>query len=212
VKCSPKLKLIEARIFGGEIVPGQHIAQLYANEGALLDALTAFVAGGLTAGESIIVIATPEHLRALRERLICARIDLTSAIIKDRYITLNAEKTLSAFMIEGLPDEKLFRTIISQLMDRAGANAGRVRAFGEMVALLWANGQPAATVRLEQLWDQVCQQSRLSVFCAYPSAGFSEDASESLAEICAVHSRVIGLSGGDTAGTEKSLEPPQLAD
>jgi hypothetical protein len=211
VRGSPKLKLIENRIFGGEIAPGHHIAQFYADDAALLDALTTFAAGGLTDGESIIVIATPEHLRALRERLICARIDLASSIIEDRYITLNAETALSAFMIGGWPDEKLFRNFVSHLLDRVAANDCRVRAFGEIVSLLWAKGCAAATLRLEQLWNQFCQKSRLSLFCAYPIAGFPKDASGSLAEICAAHSRVIGLPEAGAAGSAESLARSQSA-
>jgi hypothetical protein len=212
VECSPKLKSIEIRIFGGEIAPGQHIAQLYEDDAALLDALTTFVAGGLTSGESIIVIATPEHLRALRERLVCARIDLATAIIKDRYITLNAETALSAFMAEGWPDEKLFLNFISHLFDRAAAGDRQVRAFGEMMALLWTKGQAAATVRLEQLWNQFCQKSRLTVFCAYSSAAFTGDAFQTLAEICAEHTRVIGRPIAEKTTTGNSLGQLQPAD
>jgi hypothetical protein len=46
--------------------------------------------------------------------------------------------------------------------------------FGEMVALLWARGQAAATVRLEHLWQQFCKEHAFSVFCAYPKAGFTK--------------------------------------
>lgn len=199
--CRSTRKPNETRAFVSKIAPGEHIAQFYADDSVLLEALTAFAAGGLTAGDSIIVIATREHLRALRERLVSARVDLANAIIQDRYITLNAETALSAFMLQGWPDEALFRCLISHLLERAAANSRRVRAFGEMVALLWAQGCTAATVRLEQLWNQFCEESRLSLFCAYPSAGFDQDASRSLAEICAVHSRVIGAPSRETANS-----------
>ena len=38
---------------------------------------------------------------------------------------------------------------------RRGAQNGsrQVHAFGEMVALLWAQGNHKATIRLEELWD-----------------------------------------------------------
>src|SRR5688500_19228341 len=52
-----------------------------------------------------------------------------------------------------------------------------VRAFGEMVAVLWANGHNGATVRLEHLWHAFCQSEAFSLFCAYPKTGFTQDAS-----------------------------------
>ena len=58
-----------SQVFWGEIAPCEHIAQFYENDGVLIDTLTGFVAGGLERGESTIVIATPDHLRSLEERL-----------------------------------------------------------------------------------------------------------------------------------------------
>jgi len=66
-----------------------------------------------------------------------------------------------------------------------------VRAFGEMVAILWAQGHAAATVRLEHLWSKLCENERLPLFCAYPRAGFTTDQASGLRDLCAAHSRVF---------------------
>jgi len=66
-----------------------------------------------------------------------------------------------------------------------------VRAFGEMVAILWAQGNSGATVRLEHLWQDLCQEQNLALFCAYPRCGFTLDSAQSIEDICAAHSRVI---------------------
>jgi hypothetical protein len=181
----------EARIFWGEIAPSQHFAQFYSDDAALLDTLTGFVGGGLNAGETAIVIATPEHLRALRIGLIRFGVDLQHATRNDQFVTLDAATALTSFMVGEMPDEGLFNSFVDGLLRRATVNGPRVRAFGEMVALLWANGLAAATVRLEFLWQQYCKRHSLSLFCAYPRAGFTKDASESFAEICALHSHVV---------------------
>jgi hypothetical protein len=60
-----------------------------------------------------------------------------------------------------------------------------------MVALLWAQGQSGATVRLEHLWHEFCQSKAFSLFCAYPRSGFTKNADDSIREICAAHSKVI---------------------
>ena len=180
-----------APIFWGEIAPCEHIAQFYEHDDVLLDALAGFVAGGLKPGESTIVIATPEHLEALERRLAASSGELVTAMMEDRYIALDANDALARFMVNHWPDEQLFVDFVTGLLQRARANGNRVRAFGEMVALLWANGDAGATVRLEHLWQQFCQSQSFSLFCAYPKAGFTKDPSKSLAEICEAHSRII---------------------
>ena len=179
------------QIFWGEIAPCEHIAQFYEDDGVLLDTLTGFIGGGLKAGESAIVIATAEHLKALERRLEASGVDVATAQSADQYIALLAEEALARFMVKQWPDDKLFADLVTQLINRARARGRRVRAFGEMVALLWARGDTAATVRLEHLWHQICQSQIFSLLCAYPKAGFTEDPSKSLAEICAAHSRVV---------------------
>jgi hypothetical protein len=177
--------------FWGELAPCEHVAQVYSGDDVLLDSLTSFVGGGLTAGESVILIATPGHLEALRHRLSAAGVDVDRAVEAGDYIALDAESTLASFMVHDWPDKELFGNLVNRLIRRAGMNDRRVRAFGEMVALLWARGQVAATVRLEYLWHQFCKSHEFALFCAYPKAGFTKSPKESLAEICAAHSKVI---------------------
>jgi len=116
---------------------------------------------------------------------------LERARLREQYIDLDAEETLAEFMRDGQPDEKLFRGLVSDLLERAGRSGRRVRAFGEMVALMWGRGQNEATMQLERLWHDLCQKEAFSLFCAYPRSGFTQDADESIREICATHSRVV---------------------
>jgi MEDS: MEthanogen/methylotroph, DcmR Sensory domain len=178
-------------VFWGEIAPSEHIAQFYEHDGVLLDSLVGFIGGGLKAGESAIVIATAEHLKALEERLQASSVDVATAQSQDQYITLEAEEALDRFMVKQWPDDRLFGDFVNGLITRARTNSRRVRAFGEMVALLWARGDQAATIRLEYLWHQICQSQAFSLFCAYPKTGFTEDPSKSISQIREAHSRII---------------------
>ena len=181
----------EFQVFWGELAPCDHLVQIYADDNVFLDTLEGFVAGGLKAQDGVVVIATPVHRASLDARLRAHGFDLDEARAQDQYIVLDAEQTLARFMIKGWPDEELFEELIAELTDRAGAAGRRVRAFGEMVAILWANGNTGATVRLEHLWHKVCQREGLSLFCAYPKSGFTQGAEDSIKEICDAHSRVI---------------------
>jgi DcmR-like sensory protein len=178
-------------VLWGEIAPCEHIAQFYEDDGVLLDTLAGFVGGGLNAGESAIVLATGQHLKALEERLVASGVDVATAVSRDEYITMIAEEALARFMVNQWPDDKLFGDFVSELITRARATGRRVRAFGELVALLWARGDVAATVRLEFFWHQICRRQTFSLFCAYPKSGFIEDPLSSLNVIRATHSRIV---------------------
>jgi hypothetical protein len=178
-------------VFWGEMAPSEHLVQIYEDDGVVLDALEGFVGGGLQAGDGVLVIATAAHLHALEDRLTARGIDVGAASWREQYISLDVEETLAKFMVRGWPDDDRFAQLITTLLARARKNGRRVRAFGEMVAILWAQGHTGATVRLEHLWHAMCQREGLSLFCAYPKIGFTEDASASIREICATHSKVI---------------------
>lgn len=181
----------ESNIFWGEISPCEHLVQIYTDTDIFMDSLEGFVAGGIKASEGVIVIATATHLNALRLRLKESGVDLEAVRAQDQYIPLDAADVLSQFMVNGWPDEALFIETVNNIIERARGNGRRVRAFGEMVAILWARGEQGATVRLEHLWHNLCHSEQFSLFCAYPRIGFTQDMETSIAEICAVHSRVI---------------------
>jgi hypothetical protein len=158
-----------------------------------LDALEGFVSSGLRASDGMVVIATPAHRRALEQRLRKRGFDVDLAQAEDRYIALDAAETLAKFMVNGWPDDERFNQVVTDLITRARGNGRRVRAFGEMVALLWDQGNSGATVRLEVLWNKFCEAETFCLFCAYPETGFTKETPVSINEICGHHSRLINV-------------------
>lgn len=178
-------------VFWGEIAPCEHVVQIYESDDSFLDLLTGFVSGGVEAEECAVVIATTAHLAALEQRLTAAGYNVPALISNIQYVPLDAEETLSRFMINDWPDENLFNKVISEVLAKAKENKHKVRAFGEMVAILWAKGQVGATVRLEHLWNKFCENEAFSLFCTYPESGFTQDAAESVMHICSAHTKMI---------------------
>jgi len=171
--------------------PCEHLVQFYDNDEDFLGVLEQFVADGLTAQEGVVVIATPAHLSALHWRLLKRGPDVYSAMQSDQYLALSAEAMLSIFMVGGWPDDERFNAFVSDILARASVGGRRVRAFGEMVAILWAQGNSSATVRLESLWQNLCEQHQFRLLCAYPKGGFSVESGDSVQHICSSHTRVI---------------------
>jgi hypothetical protein len=105
---------------------------------------------------------------------------------------MDAAETMASFMVEGWPDAAAFWQTMSPVFRRALARPGEVRVFGEMVALLWDNGQGAAAVDLEALWNELARQYSFSLLCAYPADALREDEdADELAEIYAAHSAIL---------------------
>jgi hypothetical protein len=179
------------QVFWGEIAPCDHVVQIYENDKIFMDSLEGFVGTGIIAGDSIIIIATTEHLRLLEARLRKQGFDIKALTALDRYIPLEVNEALSTFFINKWPDENLFNEFVGRIIKRAQKNSGRVRAFGEMVAILWQNGFNGATVQLENLWNQLHKKDDFSLFCAYPRIGFTQDANDSIEAICSTHTKVI---------------------
>jgi hypothetical protein len=183
-------------IFWGEISPCEHMVQIYDQEDAFMDSLEGFVSGGIRKGDGVVVIALPKHIENLEIRLRSAGVDLRLPRLTDQYITVDAQAALGKFMVNGWPDEGLFTQFVTSLITRATGNGRRVRAFGEMVAVMWEQGHHGGTIRLEHLWHQFCHRETFSLFCAYPRSGFTEEAS--IKQICAAHSRIVTPEGRGT--------------
>jgi hypothetical protein len=177
--------------FWGELAPYEHVVQFYENDEAFLELLFGFVLGGIDSGDCTIVIATPPHLDFLHLKLKTRNLDPADLARRNLFIALDADTSLSEFMVSDWPDEKLFTDFVSLLISKAKLSNQKVRAFGEMVALLWAKGQIDATVRLEYLWNKFCDNKSLALFCAYPQSGFTQDARESIDHICGTHAKLI---------------------
>jgi hypothetical protein len=184
----------ETNIFWDEIVPCHHVLQIYENDELFLDALATFVEGGFNSADSCIIIATRSHLNQLHSELGKRGFDIEFLVSQNLYIPLEAEETLSKFMINDWPDEELFMKTVHQLFEKAGYNNRRIRAFGEMVALLWARGLNESTVHLEYLWNKLSAHYSFCLFCAYPKSAFTDGSHGSVLEICQAHSKLIAES------------------
>lgn len=175
----------------GQLSPGDHVVQIYECEDAFLGVLESFVVDGLNAGEAVVLIMTPEHAALMPQRLAAAGVDEEAERRAGNYLVLDAASTLAKFTTDGWPDEDDFRATVTDVLRSVNASERKVRAFGEMVAVLWSKGHNAATVRLERLWHDLTAKERFSLFCAYPRAGFNDYSLSSLATICDLHTAVL---------------------
>jgi len=170
----------------------RHFVQFFDREAVLLDSVCGFIGGGLLAGEACVVIATAAHLDGIHRKLVERGFDIDAARKWQQYVTLDAAQTLARFMVDGMPDERRFNEVIGPVIAAAEEGHPRVLAFGEMVALLCAEGNHEAALQLEKLWNALSKRYGFSLFCAYPMDVFDGDKHvEAFAAVCAEHSGVI---------------------
>lgn len=170
----------------------EHLVQFYEADGFLLNSLSGFIGYAIQSGEGALVVATEVHRDGLNELLQANGIDVEKAKASGRYVSLDAAETLTRFMVDGAPDSEKFNRVVGSVIASVTDGRSETRAFGEMVGLLWAEGNFAAALRLEELWNELQKVHSFSLYCAYPLSEFgSERFMEAHGDICGVHSRVI---------------------
>lgn len=147
---------------------GEHIVQLYWNQLRLIHAVTLFAIQGFERGEALVLVLTPGLRLDLERRLEREGWDVPHLEQSSQLTFLDAESMLAEFMVDGMPDPKFFAHAIGKRIAavRGDGRWTRIRAFGEMVNLLWDTNLPA-TIRLEELWNQLVAKESLTLFCAY---------------------------------------------
>jgi hypothetical protein len=172
----------------------EHIVHFYGDETFFLQELTDYALGALTANDAAVIIATPEHRRELDARLVARGIEMDRARREGLYLEADAARTLAKFVVDGRIDPARFGNTAGTLIGGAMGFTGtrRVRAFGEMVALLCQDGRYDLARELESLWVALARRLSFSLLCAYPTGLFREERSaHDLGEISALHDRVI---------------------
>ena len=193
--------------------PHAHTVQFYDDEGFLASVVSEFIAGGLRDGHPAVIVATAPHIDAFRRQLRAAGVDMNAARQTGQLQMLDARQTLMKFMDGDSPDEPRFKATIGAAIRRGLADhpGASVFAYGEMVDVLWKEGNTEGAISLERLWNNLAQEYEFSLLCAYSMANFCRATdTEAFDRVCAAHSHVIpdesflALDEGDR-GREVSL-------
>ena len=169
----------------------RHVVQFYEDEHELVSSVVAHLGPALAVGDAAVVVATPAHADAFRAALTADGVDVAGAETAGRYISIDADAVLAAFLVDGWPDRTRFRETVGLVLDLASAGHRDVRVYGEMVAVLWAREQRDAAIRLEALWNELGQGRTFSLYCGYPMLDFGTAGLGDAKGVCDLHGEIM---------------------
>jgi hypothetical protein len=168
-----------------------HAVNFYALDTEGVDAVARYVAAGWTAGECVIVVATRDHRSAIEARLLELGSDPRAELARGRYFPRDADTTLRSLLTGGGFDGSRFREVAGAMLEEAGAGGAPVRAFGEMVALLWQRGSIEDALELEMQWNQLMADHDFDLLCAYPTGVFDHAELVDVRRVCELHTDIL---------------------
>jgi len=189
-----------------DAAPSDHIVQLYQDQDFLNRAVCRFAGAALAAGEGVILVPTLSHWNAIRPRLEAEGVNVEGARRRGQLTVVDADEFLPRFMRDAMPDSPLFLGLAADVISEARAEGRyqRVRWWGEMVNVLWERGDAAASMHLEDLFDQLAHQHDIAIFCSFLMDNFDGDVhAHMLPRLGTNHSHLIPVE--DYARLERSV-------
>jgi signal transduction histidine kinase len=178
-----------------DVQANAHAVHFYEEDSSLLDSVSQIIGTALVTGDIAVVVATAAHREGIAKRLKARGLDLEMITRLGRYYSLDAAETLSAFMVNGVPDATLFSSFTGNFLSSiqsANVDSKRLVLFGEMVNLLMSDGNFDAGLQLEQLWNDLARTHTFQLHCAYLMKDFGrEGQNQSFLNVCDAHSHVI---------------------
>lgn len=169
-----------------------HLVQVYPDESFLYELVGEYLAGGLAHGEGMVVVATPAHRAGFARELERLGAAAADAEARGQILWLDAEETLVQLMAGGGLDWQRFHAAIGGLIARLRLDYPTVRAYGEMVDLLWQRGEQDTALRLEEFWNELATLQTFTLLCAYRMDPLDTAAQPGAMEcVCRVHTHLI---------------------
>ena len=180
------------------MIPPQHMVQFHDEDVFLTESVASLTKVGLRVNDTVIIVATASHRKNFRKVL------TPDELANKNLIFFDAASLLLKIMVEDWPDQSKFMEVLGSRIQKAGQK-GRVRMFGEMVAVLWPEGEYLAAIRLEELWNTLQAIQPFSLLHAYPHSVFTSK--EDLIAICQTHTEVHHQTASYRGSTATSMVP-----
>ena len=173
-----------------------HDVLFYRTDAFLTRTVVDFLAEGVSTGHPIVVIATEAHRRAFADGLRAKGLDPDQGFGDRLSVWLDARETLDTIMEGSRPSRALFMSIVEEAFERLTdkRNYLAICCYGEMVDVLWKDGNPEAAGLFEQYINELADRYKFAMLCGYAIDDFlHEEGIAGVRRICDQHKHVLPL-------------------
>ncbi|HEX5215815.1 MAG TPA: MEDS domain-containing protein [Vicinamibacterales bacterium] len=170
----------------------EHVGQFFDEPANVGPAAAAFLLGDAMPGTTLLIVAKPEHWRAIADELEWRGYPLESRMLDGRLHVLDSAHTLLRLLTDGAPDSARFDSVIGSFVrELANASPGGLRIFGDMVDVLADRGNLQDACMLEACWNRLAQNVPFSLCCGYSSVNLAGPGTVKMRRaICHAHTRM----------------------
>lgn len=179
--------------------PHDHVVHFYQDDASLMETVADYFRTGDDVGDRLVALLTPPHRGALLQQLKAVGVDTRNLLAEGRLVIMDARSILDRIMRDGVPVYSLFQQHVLALIVTSAPQP--IRAFGELVNLLCADGNPSAAIQVEDFWHKACERLPLTLLCGYDLYAFHQDGGQhAFRTICGQHSHVLSAEISSPTG------------
>jgi hypothetical protein len=184
-----------------EAPTGRHFAQFHRQAETLTDSVLQFLEAGLRRGNSVLIIAPPDHVEQLVARLTANKFHPEALSNSGQLGILDAGKAIEGFTANDVPEWARFRATLTPVLSRMQPFGRGTRIYSEMASMLWRDENTAGAIRLEELWNALAGTHQFALYCGYTMDTHSERSYASpLEELGRTHSDILGTPEDERFG------------
>ncbi len=158
-----------------------HGVMIFHRESEWVESVAAWLADGILLGLRAVVITTVERDAMLRGALVEAGVDLPAVEASGRYLCLDVQAAVSAFVGDDVIDEEAFRAVVRDILQATGPETTEggapgasgvavlpgIRMVGDVAALVVSRGGERTALDIERLCVEMTTSQPVSLQCMY---------------------------------------------
>jgi len=184
-----------------EAPAGRHFAQFHRDATTLTDAAFVFLESGLRHGKSLLIVAPPQRVEQLFDRLSTGKLHPQSLMDSGQLAVMDSTPIIEQLVPDGGTQWARFRGMLAPVLARLAPRGRGTRIYGEITNALWQAGETDAAIRLEDLWNALAAAHSFSLFCGYTIDTQCEHAyAAPLEELGRTHSDILGTHEDEQFG------------
>jgi hypothetical protein len=171
--------------------------EIYRDEATLVPIVARMIVQALQIGQPALVITHPSISAKVVAELEAKGVSVDAHRSSGDLEILDARKLADDLLVDGMPDPARFKSVVGGILSKVckGREFCFTVVYADMADLLVREGNTAAAVALEILWNRLSVDHQFSLTCGYAAAGLYRRVPtlEELKAICEQHNVVRPL-------------------